>query len=203
MPHTVSCCLFDGLDLSEQAALLAAAPPPVDFEKGVLIYSTHSFHRAVGLVVSGRVTVIRAAAVLNRLGPGDLFGAAALYGDEEEYATEVVARTACEVQFFSQPLLEEWMKADFRIAENYIRFLSGRIRFLNRRIAAFTAGSANQRLLLYLQQHADENGQVSPRNMTELAHMLDMSRTSLYRSLDELAALGHLRREGKKLYFIE
>lgn len=196
------CPLFTGLSEEEQAALLDSAPAAVRFEKGEPIYTAHRFERAVGLILKGRATVTRASAVLNRLGPGDLFGAAALYSEEEEYATRVTARTGCLIRFFPQELLEEWMKADFRIAENYIRFLSDRIRFLNRRIAAFTAGSANRRLLLYLRQQADQTGAIPPRSLTELARILDMSRTSLYRSMEELEAAGCLRRRGKSLYYI-
>ena len=195
------CPLFAGMSNKERETLLRQSPPPVEYQKGACIYDPAKFDRAVGLIEEGRVTVTRAAAVLNRLGPGDLFGVAALYSQEPEYATRVVARTPCRIRFFPQPLLEGWMRADFRVAENYIRFLSDRIRFLNRRIAAFTAGSVDQRLLTYLQQQADGSGLVPARSMTELARILDMSRTSLYRSLDELAAAGYLRREGKLLYY--
>lgn len=201
MTDVPQCPLFADLSEEERQALLARAPEPQSFRKGEAIYTAHRFQRAVGLILKGRVTVTRSSAVLNRLGPGELFGAAALYW-EGEYATRVTARTDCLIRFIPRPLLEEWMRQDFRIAENYIRFLSGRIRFLNRRIAAFTAGSADQRLLLFLRQQADGTGLVPVRSMTELARVLDMSRTSLYRSIEELEAAGRLRRRGKLLYYI-
>lgn len=50
------------------------------------------------------------------------------------------------------------MREDFRIAENYIRFLSGRIRFLNERIAGFTEDSAERRVADYFFQHRREDG---------------------------------------------
>ncbi len=195
--------LFRGLNETEKSALLTEVPPPERFEKGTVIYSSAQFRRAVGVVQRGEVLILRDAAVLNRLGVGAVFGAAALYGEETQYVTEIRAATACEILFFDEALLHQWMKRDFRIAENYIAFLSDRIRFLNRRIASFTAGDAEHRVLTYLQQHADKHGLVTlPHSMSELSKMLDMGRTSLYRALDSLAADGRIRRESKSIYIL-
>ncbi len=188
--------LFNGLTPEEIAGLMADAPPRESFEKGAVIYTTDRFRPAMGIVLKGRVEVVRGHAILNRLGPGEAFGAAALYGEETEYVSEVRAATACEVQFLPQGLLDRWMQADRRITENYIRFLSDRIRFLNRRITAFTCGDAERRLLLWLRQHADASGTLAPpRRMTELARQLDIGRSSLYRALDTLEQSGLIRRE--------
>ena len=91
MKDCPQCPLFAGLSEEERQALLARAPEPVSFQKGEAVYTARQFRRAVGLILKGRVTVTRSAAVLNRLGPGELFGVAALYGDGE-YATRVTAR---------------------------------------------------------------------------------------------------------------
>lgn len=206
MPTTAfpeSFFLFRGLNEQERQTLLADAPAPESFSRGAVLYSTAQFRRAVGVVLSGTLRVSQEGAVLNRLSRGNVFGVAALYGGESTYVTEVCAATACTVQFFSQELLDTWMRRDFRLAENYIRFLSDRIRFLNRRIAAFTGGAAEQRLLTYLRQHAAEDGQVAlPLSMTELSRVLDIGRSSLYRSLDLLERSGVLRRNGKQIYLL-
>lgn len=196
--------LFRGLSPAERESLLCEAPPPERFEKGSIIYTTEHFRRAIGVVLRGEVLILRDAAVLNRLGVGAVFGAAALYGQDAQYVTEVRAATAAELRFFDEDLLDSWMRRDFRIAENYIGFLSDRIRFLNQRIAAFTAGNAEDRLLVHLRQHSDENGLVTlPHGMSELSRMLDIGRTSLYRSLDTLAADGRIRRDGKTIYICQ
>lgn len=190
--------LFRGIAPAERQAYLAQAEPPEHFSRGAVIYTSQHFRRAIGAVITGTVRAHHASTVLNRLERGDVFGVAALYGDDTAYVTEIRAATACTVQFFSQELVESWMREDFRLAENYMRFLSDRIRFLNRRIAAFTGGEAEKRLLTFLRQHADPNGQVSlPFSMTELSRLLDIGRSSLYRSLDLLEQSGDIRREGK------
>lgn len=193
--------LFHELTPAEQQRLLDDAPPPEHFARGDVLYSTRQFRRAMGVVLSGTLRVTHAGTVLNRLGPGDVFGVAALYDRAETYVTEVSAATACTVRFFPQELLSRWMQADFRLAENYIRFLSDRIRFLNRRIAAFTGGDAEQRLLGWLRQHAAPDGTVTLTvSMTELSRTLDIGRTSLYRSFDLLERSGTVRRCGKTIY---
>ena len=79
----------------------------------------------------------------------------------------------CTVLFLPQETLTAFMKRDFRVAENYIRFLSDRLRFLNRRIAGFTGGAADRRLARYLLEHCGGDGAVSlPGSMVELAAAL-------------------------------
>ena len=133
--------LFRDLEKGEQDRLFAGLPEPVGYEKGEILSSRACFRKALGILLEGEATVRRFGddrVILNRLSRGSAFGAAALYGDGEEYLTEIRAASPARVLFLTQELLSRLMREDFRIAENYIRFLSGRIRFLNERIAGFT-----------------------------------------------------------------
>lgn len=138
-----------------------------------------------------------AALVLNRLGAGDCFGVASLFGSR----LWLTAVTACEksvLLLFSQKTVEELMKSDFTFARNYICFLTERIGFLNRKIAAFTAGSAEKKLAGYLLTLPAENGEITlPVSMVRLAALLDLGRASLYRAFAFLEESGQLTREGK------
>lgn len=200
------CLLFDGLSAAEQETRWKEMAPPLAFEKGAPIYSTDCFRCALGILCQGEAQVIHTDAeghhvIMNVLQEGDIFGVAALFDEPEAYVSNIVAVRPCQVRFLTQQELEDWMRQDFRIARNYIRFLSGRIRFLNRRIAGFTGGSSEDRLLLYLQQHRQEDGQVDlPRHMTDLARALNIGRSSLYRALDALEAAGVIQREQKKIW---
>lgn len=207
-PTGCPCFLLDGFPAAEQEAFWQETPSPLTFEKGASIYSTDCFKPALGILCRGEAQVSRIDAeghqvIMNVLQEGDIFGAAALFDEPEAYVSNIVALRLCEVRFLPQSLLENWMKRDFRIARNYIRFLSGRIRFLNRRIAGFTGGTSEDRLLLYMQQHRQADGQVDlPRHMTDLARALDIGRSSLYRSLDALEAAGIIKREQKKIWLV-
>ncbi|MBQ6430680.1 MAG: Crp/Fnr family transcriptional regulator [Oscillospiraceae bacterium] len=153
------------------------------------------------LIVSGSVLVSGAgkggALVLNKLCAGECFGVASLFGSR----CGITAVTACEkstLLLFSQKTVEELMQADFTFARNYICFLTDRVGFLNRKIAAFTAGSAEKKLARYLLSLPAENGERRlPVSMVRLAAQLDLGRASLYRAFAFLEESGQLTREGK------
>ncbi len=201
--------LFAGFTADELAAAAAVLAPPTVFEKGAVVYGDNAFRHAVGLIVSGSVTVHapageHGALLMNRLGAGQLFGAAAVFGAEDVYVSHITAEEKTSVLFLTQDTLSAWLREFPTLAENYIRFLSGRIRFLNRKLAVLTTGSAEARLYHYLLDHADADGVVAlPHSMVELAHTLHIGRSSLYRSLDALQAEGVLEREGRRYRLVK
>lgn len=204
-----SCFLLEGLSAEEKAVYVDQVAPPEAFEKGSVIYATDRFSRALGILEKGEAQAVRLdedghRILMNTLRPGDSFGAAALFGDTETYVSNIVATKPCEVWFLPQSQLEGWMQRDFRIARRYIAFLSGRIRFLNQRIAGFTGGSSKERLLAFLQQHTDEDGRVVlPCSRSDLAKALDVGRSSLYRSLDELEETGIIRQDNRQIWILQ
>ena len=56
------------------------------FAPGQVVYDPLHFRRCLGVVLSGQLQVTKGALAVSVLGPGDLFGAAALYSDEVEFA---------------------------------------------------------------------------------------------------------------------
>lgn len=176
----------------------------LSYKKGEVIYNRNSVRRALAYVLEGRVRVCHGRVVSNELKAGDVFGAAAMYGSMEPYPSTVVAATDCRILLISQDTVSRWMIAVPKVGENYIRFLSDRIRFLNRRLSTLTAGQSDGKLWCYLQAHKDEGGVVSVSGgMTALAKRLDMGRSSLYRSLDMLIEAGRIRRSGKQIIILD
>ena len=172
--------------------------------KGDTIYTPQSAQRALAMVMEGHVRVLHGHVPTNDLVEGDVFGAAALFGTNEDYPSTIVAGSDCRVMYIPQETVVAWMKQVPQVAENYIGFLSDRIRFLNRRLATLTAGQADGKLWRYLLAHRDENGVVYvAEGMSALAERLDMGRSSLYRSLDALVLAGRSRRERKKIYILQ
>lgn len=156
------------------------------------------------LILSGTVRVSGAARektlVLNTLGSGDCFGAASLFG-ETCGVTVLTAEKAAELLLFSQEAVELLLQSDSIFARNYICFLTRKIGFLNRKIAAFTAGSAEKKLARYLLLLPDEGGWVTlPMPMAKLAGALDLGRASLYRAFAFLEESGLLRRSGSTVF---
>ena len=193
--------LFNGLDEGERLKLAQDARCEA-FERGALIYSPQHFQRCLGVVLEGTVAVDqvigRRHSRMKTMTGGQMFGAAALYGGEE-YVTEVSAKTACTIAFFSQEQVAGWFSEHPRIAENYIRFLSDRIRYLNHRITALTGEDVCQKVAVHLRENAADGISV---NMVQLAQQLNVGRSSLYRALDALEAAGDIRRNGKYIIWI-
>ena len=141
--------LFQGAEelLSDALALGAER-----FSRGETICDPATAERALGIVLEGRAEAVaptRERAVLAAFGPGDTFGAAALFGGEG-YVSRIRAVTGCTVLLLPEALLRQWFARCPRMAVNYIAFLSGRVRFLNGKIAIFTQaqeGPVNGRLL--------------------------------------------------------
>ena len=171
--------------------------------KGDCVFSPDEYLKALGILVSGSVQVSKETMgghrlAISRLGRGDVFGAAAIFNDMDSFATTLTALQDCTVNYFPESLIRRMMTEDFTIAENYIRYQSGRIRFLSSKIDGLSAGSAENRLAKYLLENTTDSGTVAA-SMTELAEMLNIGRASLYRAIDALCQSGAVKKEGRKL----
>lgn len=206
------------------------------FETGARIYDPDGPKKAVGIVRSGRVNVFRRSdesVLLNTLGPGEVFGIAGLFAAEGEEGngavTEIVAASNSEIWFIDGETVRQMIRENPDFAESYIAYLSRKVRFLNRRIADFTAADAEMKTGRYLEQLcrgicADSHGAVSVSNqrerdlnedggndfvpsfkinMSRLARTLDIGRASLYRALDSLESAGIIRRSEGRVEIID
>ena len=196
--------LFRGLPPSVLTRILAVSDcTAAEYEKNEVVYDKTNFYRSLGIVLEGRLRVTKENAdkrpiVMSTLQRGAIFGAAALFNSEPEYATKVTAIERSRVLFLPQRLVKRMIEREPDIAENYIRYLSERILFLNRKIYFLTAGTAEQRLAGFLLDNLAV-GEFSemPMTMHRLADALNMSRASLYRAFDELTASGAVSKQGK------
>ena len=196
--------LFRGSPPSVLTRILAVSDcTAAEYEKNEVVYDKTSFSRSLGIVLEGRLRVTKENAdkrpiVMSTLQRGAMFGAAALFNSEPEYATKITAIERSRVLFLPQRLIKRMIEREPDIAENYIRYLSERILFLNRKIYFLTAGTAEQRLAGFLLDNLAV-GEFSemPMTMHRLADALNMSRASLYRAFDELTASGAVSKQGK------
>lgn len=195
--------LFSSLTACEREAFLKGREA-VEFFKGEVIYSPDKFRRSLGVILSGEAQVQNdSGTVLNVLREGDCFGAAALFSEIESYVTTILAKSKMKVLFLSNDELEEAFLLYPRMAISYIRFISGRIQFLNRKIESFTAPNAEEALLGWVYENAGDGGRaVLPGGFSALARELNLGRASLYRALDRLSSEGRLRRDGRNIYLV-
>ena len=97
--------------------------------------------------------------------------------------------------------MRELLAQDEGFRDAYLVLLSDRVRFLNRKIQCFTAGSAERKLALWLISE-DQKSIVLPSAIASLADMLDLGRASLYRALDKLEDEGLISRSGRTITVI-
>lgn len=196
--------LFRGSPRSVLMRIIAVSDCTVEeYSKNDIVFSKTSFTRSLGIVLGGKLRVTKENAdkrpiVMSTLQSGSLFGAAALFNSQGEYVTEITAIEHSRILFLPQRLIRRMIEREPEIAENYIRYLSERILFLNRKIYFLTAGTAEQRLASFLLDNLSE-GEYSemPMPMHRLADALNMSRASLYRAFDLLIESGAVSKQGK------
>ncbi len=210
LPLLQNCFLGKGLSQQDLAGLLASLDVSTEtFEKGALLYAPHQYQQRLALVLSGQVEVYKlpqhgAPVLLNVLKKGDLFGAASMFHSYGYYITQVQAKQKSQVLFIGQQALLHLLSHNATALENYITFLTGRIYFLNRKIDAYTSGSAESKLALYLADQMDGGGRVELLfGMNKLAALLNIGRASLYRAVEQLEQKGVLRREGKTIVVLQ
>lgn len=192
------CPLFCGTGGALMQALTEAEGASlVQFDPGV-VYSPRHFRRSLGVVLSGQLQVTKGTLAVSVLEPGDLFGAAALYSDEPEFATTITARRASRCLMLEQALVDRLLAEHSQIRENYLRYLTGRIRFLSGRLQTLAQPGAEGKLARYLLANGD-----SSCPATELCQRLGVSRASLYRAFAALEDSGLIRRTGKTITVID
>ncbi len=194
--------LFEGVADDQILQMRAMLGEPKVFEKGEVIYGGERCG-AIGVLLSGGgECVAQSGGVLMKVfEAGEVFGAASVFGGGA--ASRITASTRSVVQFIDRETLLSWFTRFPQTSVNYIRFLSARVRFLNRKIALLTMDSAQARLMEYLTNQAGEAGVVRIQNMTQLAKTIGVGRTSLYRSLDALCETGWITRENHQIYLRE
>lgn len=190
--------MFNRLSEDEVQSVLSQLENPIILSKGDELYR----NGMLAIITNGSATVKRQndigdSITIRTISSGELFGAASVFGSWKDGMSSVIANVVCEVLYISEDKFCEIIKQYPQISINYIEYLSGRIRFLNRKLDAFAAKSTEERLYEYLLSQSDGDGNVNLNfGMAELARRLQVGRTSIYRDLDTLQSKGLVNRNG-------
>ncbi len=191
----MDCFLFDGLSSDEVQEVLTISGEPITAPKNADLYRTGQ----VGILLDGNAVVCRlgdtgSQITVRGIAKGDVFGVASVFGTWKQGKSKILAKTDCSVIYFSEDSLRKIFAKVPAFAYNYVSFLSDRIRFLNARIDAFSAGSAVQKLYEYLVSQAVDGEVYLDIGLAELARRLKMGRSSLYRGIEALEQSGLIAR---------
>jgi len=205
LEYVARCPIFRGLSASRLGELLTPRLRLRAFERGSVIYSPTSFERSLGIVLAGSATATKKGSViLNTFQPGSCFGVATLFSNSRRYVATVQAKSACLVALLSGSQLQELFRLEPTITQNYIAFLCSRIHFLNRRIDAFTAVTADEAVALYLLEQLEHGNPIRlDLSYAKLADMLALGRSTLYRSFALLEEAGILRKNGRAITILD
>lgn len=202
--------LFRGLSREEMVRALEGADHyRRNYAKGQVIYRPRDYERSLGVLLSGTVEVTKEgdgghAMIVSVLSRGEAFGGAALFNEREDYVTTLTAREAARILFFPQPSVSALIR-DPRIAENYIRYLCGRIHFLSGKIDSLIAGTGERKVAQYLLSQLEGGAEMLRLScsLTDLAERLHMGRASLYRAFDHLSSEGILEKRGRTIQVLD
>ncbi len=171
----------------------------IEYSVGETILSPEQEQKKMIIFLSGKAEIFSSdenrAVLLKTASEGSVIGVANLFSDEE-FVSRIKAAKKCKVLEISAEKFAKIIEKDSTVLRNYISFLSGRIRYLNRKIVCLTAGSAERRLAYFLEENTDSEGKLTLQ-MNLLCEMLNLGRASLYRAADKLCLEGFIKRDGK------
>lgn len=203
------CPLFRDVDQATLDALLSGGTVLLrEFSAGEEIPLSDGENRALVVLTEGTAMAYsldkERSVILRTISPGTAFGVSVLFSDEAPVSV-IRAKNAAKALFFPSPIVQALIAESEAFRMNYIAFLSDRIRFLNRRIACYTAGSAERRLALYLADLPEIAPSVALLDlaMTDLSELLDIGRASLYRAFQRLSESGLIRREDRRIEILD
>ena len=158
-----------------------------------------------GIILRGTADVLRKSKDglmhMSTLRKNDLFGAASLFGGES-YVTDIRCNEPVRVLLINETEFLKLLTDNTVILQNYLCYLNSRIRFLNRRLDAFSKNNVSARLFTYLSGEAVD-GVYTIQNLTKLSDTLCISRATLYRALETLESSGQIQRSGKQIIITE
>lgn len=200
--------LFIGVDTDAlSVAINSTDTITEEFKQGEEIFSPQSAEKRLGFILNGEANVYSAdgnrSALIRSLVSGDTFGVSNLFDKDSCFVSLIVAKKASSVIFFSPQAIEMLLNDSTVFRTNYIRFLSQRICFLNRKISCFTAGSPERRLTVFLCSQSNESSFSLNVNANSLSEMLNVGRASLYRAFDKLIADGFIKKDGKIITILD
>ncbi len=207
----LGCPLFDGCDSSliyktlEEKALIKT------YSSGSLIMSHGVIEGeslpSIAYVYGGRCLITSSSktnSVLRIAEERDLIGLAGVFS-KEEIETKVVAyEKKVIVLSLDMNVLNLLMEEDETnsIRNNLFTMLAKKISFLNKKIATLTGGSAEKKLATFLLGFM-KGSFVLGLSMSELSRLLDIGRSSLYRSIESFESKNVIRRDGEKITILD
>lgn len=175
----------------------------VSFKRKDSIYDNSEYLKAFGYVRKGKAIIKSQSSVylMRYLDKNSFFGVMGLFCDDIDYVSEIEARSDMEIIFFKQNLIERCIKRYPEFSINLIKFLTGRISYLNKKINVISNNTNTDKLASFIHLQIENSGSqfIINESYAKLCERLNMSRASLYRSFDELIDKKLIEKDNKRI----
>lgn len=199
--------LFADIDLLSAKRICEILSAEVKcFSRSDIIYSPESYSPSIGFILEGECSVCRvrsngASVSLNTLKQYDSFGITAVFSCKDTFPTQISAKKATKVVFLAQNNLLSAINEFPLLAINIIKFLTGRVEFLNNKIATLTSCGCDEKLAsLLFSEYTKRGTEAFELNCKAAAESLGIGRASLYRGIKTLTDEGYIDYVDKKIY---
>ena len=195
--------IFCDLD-SEALDQLCRYVKPVSLKRGATIYSKGDPGNSLYVVISGTAKMSISSpdgrsAILNLIGPGEIFGEIALL-DGRERTADAIANTNCEVFIIDRREFIPFVRSQPTLAMKLIELLCGRLRWTSDQVEQIILqdlpGRLASALIRLTEKHKLEpGGRTIAITQQEISEMVGMTRESINKQLRAWAARSWVRLE--------
>ena len=208
--------LFRGMEEEDCCRLLECFQAPVrTFGPGETAYTYGSGNgQVLGILQKGRAALVKLDAqgnrtVLERLGPGGIFGELVAFASLPCDSVTVACETACTVVFLPQARLAapcvKSCGCHRLLLENLLGLMSQKAFALSERVEVLSCRTIREKLLCYFRIRAYEERSLAfslPFSLSALADYLCADRSAMMRELKKLREEGVLETAGRQVRFL-
>jgi len=166
----------------------------INIVKNEYVFNSLTSTKFIGIVLSGKVNIERILpygklVLMSTKKSGDLFGEVAVFSEANNYPCNVVAKTESSILLFSKDEFFKLLTLDNNILENFLKIISNQAFYLNSRVESLSFGTTKQKVAFSLLNNFNPEKDSTiklPYSKKVWADNLNISRASLYKTLDEL-----------------
>lgn len=198
--------LFRGISEKELKGVLSClGANNKNYRKGEFIFLAGEKISSIGLIIEGKVQVIKEdlfgnRTILTEVARGNLFGESFPFAEEEKLPVSVMAVMDCEILFIDYKKMITTCSSACRfhtkLIENMLYILARKNLILNEKIQIMSKRTTREKLLSYLQSQAMKVGSASftiSFNRQELADYLCVDRSAMSNELSKLQEEGQIK----------
>ena len=198
-----ACPLFQGIEREElEKALECLSPRVSSFARGEAVLREGDPAKYVGIVLSGRIQIVRTdffgnRSILARLVPGELFGESFACAGVKAVPVTAAAAEAAEVMLIDCVRITQscgnTCHFHQRMIFNLLQIVAAKNLVFHQKIEVTSKRTTREKLMTYMMIQAKQQGSLEfeiPYDRQELADYLEVERSGLS------AEIGKLRRQG-------